>query len=272
MRYGSRAGHRWGGAGRAFDRSIEPRFDRFSPCNARAYIFSLLSRAIGVAASRYFQLGSTGKSFRGINHVKSNVEFACEGEISGASNIGVKVCENISFVRFQQSLLPIDRGRERERFAFFFLKTHSCFICIGTLVQHSISYNEASLSKIKQWSRRILAVALFVRMCKQWNYPFPARIYPDDIQPVANLPAGKHSRFYGHVRIHTCIKSTNSKRFSFFFLYPFHTKRHLRIPLQSGKKKYAIFTFRFFFQRHSAITFQFFFNSYFFYILSKSFH
>lgn len=29
LRYGSRAGHRWG-ARRAFDRSIEPRFDRFS--------------------------------------------------------------------------------------------------------------------------------------------------------------------------------------------------------------------------------------------------
>jgi len=40
-------------------------------------------------------------------------------------------------------------------------------------------------------------------MCKQWNYPFPARIYPDDIRPVANLPAGKHSGgFHGYVRIH----------------------------------------------------------------------
>lgn len=60
-----------------------------------------------------------------------------------------------------------------------------------------IRYNEASLSKIKQrepLGRRILAAALFVRTCKQWNYPFPVRIYPDDSQPVADLPPGKHVR------------------------------------------------------------------------------
>ncbi|KOX79565.1 hypothetical protein WN51_02831 [Melipona quadrifasciata] len=58
-----------------------------------------------------------------------------------------------------------------------------------------IRYNRASLSKIKQREppgRRILAAALFVRTCKQWNYPFPVRIYPDDSQPVADLPPGKH--------------------------------------------------------------------------------
>ncbi|KAK1129372.1 hypothetical protein K0M31_019106 [Melipona bicolor] len=59
-----------------------------------------------------------------------------------------------------------------------------------------IRYNRASLSKIKQREppgRRILAAALFVRTCKQWNYPFPVRIYPDDSQPVADLPPGKHN-------------------------------------------------------------------------------
>lgn len=63
-------------------------------------------------------------------------------------------------------------------------------------VHHAdIRYNGASLSKIKQREppgRRILAAALFVRTCKQWNYPFPVRIYPDDSQPVADLPPGKH--------------------------------------------------------------------------------
>lgn len=79
---------------------------------------------------------------------------------------------------------------------------HCCSICIRNSCT-DISHNEASLSKIKQRSRCILAVALFVRMCKQWNYPFPARIYPDDIQPLAGLLADKHSRVLRiYVRIH----------------------------------------------------------------------
>lgn len=47
--------------------------------------------------------------------------------------------------------------------------------------------------------RRILAAALFVRTCKQWNYPFPVRIYPDDSWPVADLPAGKHVRWRARI-------------------------------------------------------------------------
>jgi hypothetical protein len=95
------------------------------------------------------------------------------------------------------------RAGENVSFSFPCCGTYSLFHMHRNSRAPAISYNEASLSKIKQRSRRILAVALFVRMCKQWNYPFPARIYPDDIRPVANLPAGKHSGgFHGYVRIH----------------------------------------------------------------------
>lgn len=77
-------------------------------------------------------------------------------------------------------LRPVDRKQQTRR--------------VG-IHRTDVRYNGASLSKIKQRERpgrRILAAALFVRTCKQWNYPFPVRIYPDDSQPVADLPPGKH--------------------------------------------------------------------------------
>lgn len=121
-----------------------------------------------------------------------------------ASNIGVyvKVCKKYHLFDFNNLSLSESTVPSNRQIRVFFPQNASLFHMHSEHSYNSISYNEASLSKIKQRSRRILAVALFVRICKQWNYPFPARIHPDDIQPVANLPAGKHSRFYGHVRIH----------------------------------------------------------------------
>lgn len=129
-------------------------------------------------------------------------------------NTRIKARENIisvlSIIGVADSSFPLSiRGKPH----FFFSSERTVVSYASKHPYTGISYNEASLSKIKQRSLRILAVALFVRICKQWNYPFPARIYPDDIQPVANLPAGKHSRFYTVMYGSTCIKSTNPRLF-----------------------------------------------------------
>lgn len=143
-----------------------------------------------------------------------NVRGTAEFSATDISAFYVKVCGNIiraiSTIVCSVSLPPPDRLLPSNWDLRFF---PSKCIVVSYASEHSyidISYNEASLSKIKQRSRRILAVALFVRMCKQWNYPFPARIYPDDIQPVADLPASKYSRFSTDMCGSACTKSTNS--------------------------------------------------------------
>lgn len=207
LRYGSRAGHRWGaGSLRSIYRTLI--WSVFYSLYARAYIFLFFhvrnSRSVRCNTSILPIRFPRAKSFRGINHVKPDVWICVRAKFPASSiDVYVKIRTQISFVWFQQlaharsgSIIPFNRDLR----AF-----SSVRIVVSYATEHSynsISYNEASLSKIKQRSRRILAVALFVRMCKQWNYPFPARIYPDDIQPVADLPAGKYSRFYGYVRIH----------------------------------------------------------------------
>lgn len=168
-------------------RFIEPRFDRFPPtarAHARVHFFLSSCRNSRIA-SRF-------------THDKKPHAVKLALLLASDSNVREKSAKMSFATRFRR----FDVRRQIDISVFF--PRNAPLFHMHRNTRAGISYNEASLSKIKQRPRRILAVALFVRMCKQWNYPFPARIYPDDIQPVADLPTGKHSRFYGYARMQLC--------------------------------------------------------------------